>query len=192
MCSRLSTILPIYNPASPSHLCAAESEGFVAPKPELVKLVVRKTAQDSCSCVTRQMPKASSAFYALQVRSGGGASGVRYLYLRAHQESSESATSALFVAGVSPKHDETVLRELFTVFGGVSTVAVHPSKVCSTEATAILCQQPAKLKMCPRLNCRSQQSLSLTAQAASRKHSKQLLVARRSLYCLRSHKKPLA
>ena len=125
------------------------------------------------------MPKASSAFYALQVRSGGGESGVRYLYLRPHQESSESATSALFVAGLGPKHDETVLLELFTVFGDVSTVAVHPSKVCSTKATAVLRQQPAKLKMCSFLSCRSQQSLSLTAQAASREQSKQLLLARR-------------
>ena len=75
------------------------------------------------------MPKLSSAFYALQVRTANTSS-LRYLYLKAHTDSSESTGTALFVAGLGVTYDESVLTELFEIFGNVSQVALHQNKVC--------------------------------------------------------------
>ena len=38
----------------------------------------------------------------------------------------------MFVAGLGISHDESVLTELFSVFGQIAQVAVHQKKVCLT------------------------------------------------------------
>lgn len=81
------------------------------------------------------MPKPASAFYALQVRSAD-ASSVRYLYLRPHTDSSESVGAAVFVAGIGVTYDESVLTDLFAVFGKVSHVASHQNKVCPVRCVS--------------------------------------------------------
>ncbi|DBA82685.1 hypothetical protein WJX77_001945 [Trebouxia sp. C0004] len=73
------------------------------------------------------MPKSSSAYYALQVRTAD-ASSIRYLYLKPHTDSSEKVGAALFVAGLGITYDESVLTELFEIFGAVSQVALHQNK----------------------------------------------------------------
>ena len=78
------------------------------------------------------MPKSTSAFTALQVRSGEASSTVRYLYLKPHTDPTEGTSTVLFVAGLGISYDETVLSELFSVFGSVRQVAVHANKVCLT------------------------------------------------------------
>jgi hypothetical protein len=91
------------------------------------------------------MPKSSSAFYALQVRTADAPS-IRYLYLKPHTDSAEKLGAALFVAGLGVTYDENVLTELFEIFGAVSQVALHQNKVgvsvcaplCSLQSVAYL------------------------------------------------------
>ena len=83
------------------------------------------------------MPQKSSAYYALQVQTAD-ASSIRYLYLKPHTDSSEKAGAALFVAGLGITYDESILTELFEIFGAVSQVALHQSKV-GASICALLC-----------------------------------------------------
>lgn len=83
------------------------------------------------------MPQKRSAYYALQVQTAD-ASSIRYLYLRPHTDSSEKAGAALFVAGLAVTYDESILTELFEIFGAVSQVALHQSKV-GASICALLC-----------------------------------------------------
>ena len=81
------------------------------------------------------MPKSASGFTALQVRTGDASPAVRYLYLKPHTDPAEGAGTALFVAGLGYSYDETILDELFSVFGSVSQVALHANKVSGTLCT---------------------------------------------------------
>ena len=83
------------------------------------------------------MPQKSSAYYALQVQTAD-ASSIRYLYLKPHTDSSEKIGAVLFVAGLGVTYDESVLTELFEIFGAVSQVALHQSKV-GASICALLC-----------------------------------------------------
>lgn len=87
------------------------------------------------------MPKNSSAYYALQVRTAD-ASSIRYLYLKPHTDSSEKIGAVLFVAGLGVTYDESVLTELFEIFGAVSQVALHQNK---TSALVVFAS-PSSLK----------------------------------------------
>ncbi|DBA72628.1 TPA: hypothetical protein ACH3X2_010376 [Trebouxia sp. C0005] len=87
------------------------------------------------------MPKNSSAYYALQVRTAD-ASSIRYLYLKSHTDFSEKVGAPLFVAGLGVSYDESVLTELFEIFGAVSQVALHQDK---TSALVVFAS-PSSLK----------------------------------------------
>ena len=108
----------------------------LAPKPirETVSRNLHRTGPLQ-NCV--RMPKKSSAYYALQVHTAD-ASSIRYLYLKPHTDSSEKVGAALFVAGLGVTYDESVLTELFGIFGAVSQVALHQNKV-SASICAQLC-----------------------------------------------------
>ena len=75
------------------------------------------------------MPKVGSAFYALQVCEAAASSTVRYLYLKLQTPTPDSAGAALFVAGLGVTYDESVVTELFSVFGEVSQVVLLQNKV---------------------------------------------------------------
>ena len=113
------------------------------------------------------MPKNSSAYYALQVRTAD-ASSIRYLYLKPHTDSSEKIGAVLFVAGLGVTYDESVLTELFEIFGAVSQVALHQNKV-GTIICSLLCTLHSFAYLCLTVNFLQTSALVVFASPSSLK-----------------------
>ena len=150
----------------------------LAPKPirETVSRNLHRTGPLQ-NCV--RMPKKSSAYYALQVHTAD-ASSIRYLYLKPHTDSSETVGAALFVAGLGVTYDESVLTELFGIFGAVSQVALHQNKV-SASICAQLCTLHSVAYLIKTVNFLQTSALVVFASPSSLKKALRAAAANKAL-----------
>ena len=80
-----------------------------------------------------------TSFEELCVRWGNGTGDRRSIFVKKHKRLEDAKgegqrlRNAVFVAGLSPSlAEESILRTILTNYGGIKTLALHPSKVTPT------------------------------------------------------------
>lgn len=69
-------------------------------------------------------------FQYLGVRIGNSANAVvNHIYIKRHLSPEESNSPALFVTGLPACDAENAVKKLFSIFGDIGSVLLHPSKV---------------------------------------------------------------